>query len=72
MANPSAWHGKRLQLHGHVVDKSIEKRPGTLDYRFKVQSNGEIVTATGTLALDRDFGAGYRYGVIVEGATLSK
>ena len=33
---------------------------------------GDIVAATGTLALDRDFGAGYRYGVIVEGATLSK
>jgi cytochrome c-type biogenesis protein CcmE len=46
MANPAAWEGKRLQLHGHVVDKSIEKRPGTLDYRFKVQSNGHVVTAT--------------------------
>jgi cytochrome c-type biogenesis protein CcmE len=46
MANPAAWEGKRLQLHGHVVDKSIEKRRGTLDYRFKVQSNGQVVTAT--------------------------
>ena len=46
MANPGAWEGKRLQLHGHVVEKSIEKRRGTLDYRFKVQSNGHVVTAT--------------------------
>lgn len=46
MADPAAWEGKRLQLHGHVVDRSIEKRPGTLDYRFKVHSNGHVVTAT--------------------------
>jgi cytochrome c-type biogenesis protein CcmE len=46
MANPSAWHGKRLQLHGHVVEKSIEKKRGaSLDYRFKVQSNGAVVQA---------------------------
>lgn len=55
MADPAAWHGKRLQLHGHVVDKSIEKRPGTLDYRFKVQSNGHIVTATYTGVVPDNF-----------------
>jgi cytochrome c-type biogenesis protein CcmE len=55
MADPSAWQGKRLQLHGHVVDKSIEKRPGTLDYRFKVQSNGQVVTATYTGVVPDNF-----------------
>jgi cytochrome c-type biogenesis protein CcmE len=55
MADPAAWQGKRLQLHGHVVDKSIEKRPGTLDYRFKVQSNGHIVTATYTGVVPDNF-----------------
>jgi cytochrome c-type biogenesis protein CcmE len=55
MANPAAWEGKRLQLHGHVVDKSIEKRPGTLDYRFKVQSNGHVVTATYTGVVPDNF-----------------
>lgn len=55
MADPSAWHGKRLQLHGHVVDKSIEKRPGTLDYRFKVESNGHMVTATYTGVVPDNF-----------------
>jgi cytochrome c-type biogenesis protein CcmE len=55
MADPAAWQGKRLQLHGHVVDRSIEKRPGTLDYRFKVQSNGQIVTATYTGVVPDNF-----------------
>ncbi len=31
---------------------------------------GDIVTATGTLAKDRDFGSGYRYKVIVEDAQV--
>jgi cytochrome c-type biogenesis protein CcmE len=43
MANPGAWQGKRLQLHGFVVEKSILRRPDTLDYRFQVQSNGKVV-----------------------------
>jgi cytochrome c-type biogenesis protein CcmE len=35
--------GKRLQLHGFVVEKSILRRPDTLDYRFQVQSNGKVL-----------------------------
>jgi cytochrome c-type biogenesis protein CcmE len=46
MANPDAWHGKKLQLHGYVVDKSIERKRNSLDYRFRVQSNGHVVQAT--------------------------
>jgi cytochrome c-type biogenesis protein CcmE len=45
MTDPAAWHGKRLQLHGYVVEKSIMRRPDTLDYIFKIQSNGKIVNA---------------------------
>jgi cytochrome c-type biogenesis protein CcmE len=45
MANPAAWEGKRLQLHGHIVDASIMRKPDTLEYLFKVQSNGAVVTA---------------------------
>lgn len=45
MTNPQAWQGKRLQLHGFVVDGSLMQRPNTLDYRFKVQSNGKVITA---------------------------
>ena len=43
MADPAAWHGKRLQLHGFVVEKSIMRRPDTLDYRFQVQSHGKVI-----------------------------
>ena len=46
MADPAAWHGKKLQLHGYVVDKSIMRKPDTLDYRFQIQSNGQVVNAT--------------------------
>jgi cytochrome c-type biogenesis protein CcmE len=45
MAEPGPWHGKRLQLHGYVVDNSILRRPDTLDYRFKIQNNGYVVDA---------------------------
>ena len=33
---------------------------------------GDEVTITGTLVIDRDFGAGYTYPVIIEQATISK
>ena len=46
MNNPDAWHGKRLQLHGYVVDKSIFVKPDTLEYRFQIQSNGKVVPAS--------------------------
>ena len=45
MVDPAAWHGKRLQLHGYVVDDSIFVKPSTLEYRFQIQSNGKIVPA---------------------------
>ncbi len=45
LANPDAWQGKRLQLHGFVVPKSIGRKADTLEYRFDVQSNGKVVRA---------------------------
>ena len=45
MAEPTAWQGKRVQLHGFVVDKSIERRPDTLEYRFRIESKGKVVQA---------------------------
>jgi cytochrome c-type biogenesis protein CcmE len=45
MVDPATWHGKRLQLHGFVVDKSIMQKPNTLEYRFDIQNNGKIVPA---------------------------
>src|SRR5690606_6224601 len=48
MAEPEQWYGRNLQLHGHVVDRSIMRRPNTLEYRFQVQANGKVVTASYT------------------------
>jgi cytochrome c-type biogenesis protein CcmE len=45
MVDQAAWQGKKLQLHGYVVDKSIERRPDSLYYRFKLEKNGHVVTA---------------------------
>ena len=45
MVNPEAWQGKKLQLHGFVVPDSILRRRDSLDYRFKVQNKGMIVSA---------------------------
>jgi cytochrome c-type biogenesis protein CcmE len=45
MSNPAEWQGKQLQLHGHVVANSILVKPDTLEYKFKVQNNGQVVDA---------------------------
>ena len=44
MADPEPWYGKKLQLHGFA--KEVTRKPSSLEYRFKVESNGEVVTAT--------------------------
>jgi len=46
MASPQDWQGKRLQLHGFVVANSILVKPDTLEYKFKVQSNGKVIDAS--------------------------
>jgi cytochrome c-type biogenesis protein CcmE len=43
MNDPSAWQGKRLQLHGYVAD--LRQRPDSLDYKFQVKFNGKVITA---------------------------
>ena len=45
MVDPAAWHGKKLQVHGHVVPGSIKRRPDTLDYIFQLHKNGHVVNA---------------------------
>ena len=46
MTSPQEWYGKSMNLHGFVVDNSIEKRPDTLDYRFRVKNGDAVVLAT--------------------------
>lgn len=48
MGSPEQWYGKGMQLHGFVVDNSIEQRPNTLDYRFKMKNGDHAVLATYT------------------------
>ena len=45
MNDPAPWHGKKLQLHGFVVEKSIMRKPGTLEYLFQIQNKGQVVNA---------------------------
>lgn len=45
MQQPNDWYGKKLQLHGYIVPDSVFVNRKTLEYRFKVQSNGHIVDA---------------------------
>jgi cytochrome c-type biogenesis protein CcmE len=46
MANRAQWETKSLRLHGYVVPNSILTNPNTMEYRFKVQSNGKIIDAS--------------------------
>jgi cytochrome c-type biogenesis protein CcmE len=48
MASPDQWYGKRLQLHGFVVSKSILRKRDSLEYRFQVENNGYVVPASYT------------------------
>jgi hypothetical protein len=59
----------------HLQDGTGDQDKGTHNLVVTTQDLpgvGDVVTITGTLAKDKDFGAGYRYDVIVEGATLKK
>ena len=48
MTTPEAWYGKRLQIHGFVTKDSIRKKRESLDYRFSVESKGQMVQASYT------------------------
>ena len=45
-ANIDSFRGKKLQVHGVVVDDSIQQARGTLMYRFKIQSRPDRPPAT--------------------------
>ena len=45
MAEPDAWYGKKLQVHGFVVEGSRLKKPDTLEIRFQVENNGAVIDA---------------------------
>jgi cytochrome c-type biogenesis protein CcmE len=45
-ANIDSFRGKKLQVHGVVVDGSIQQARGTLMYRFQIQSRPDRPAAT--------------------------
>lgn len=59
----------------HIQDGTGDAAAGTHDLVLTTDSiplDGETITATGTLAKDKDFGGGYAYKVILENASISK
>lgn len=58
----------------HLRDGSGDAATGTHDLTVTAENGtaavGDIVTVTGTVTVDKDFGAGYRYDLIVEDASL--
>ena len=46
MTQPDRWYGKRMKLHGFVVDDTILVNSQTLDYRFDMQTNGHVIKAS--------------------------
>lgn len=75
--------GKVVKVSPGIMDRNwIHLRDGSGDPARKTHDLvvtskdlpgvGDVVTAIGTLARDKDFGSGYRYPVIVEEATVKK
>ncbi|MBW2164355.1 MAG: DNA-binding protein [Deltaproteobacteria bacterium] len=59
----------------HLQDGSGDGKKGNYDLIVTSQdmpSVGDVITASGTVYTDKDFGAGYKYNVIVEEAIITK
>jgi hypothetical protein len=59
----------------HLQDGSGDEKKGNYDLVVTSQdlpSVGDVITISGTLHTDKDFGSGYRYKVIVEEASITK
>lgn len=85
-ANKASLSGKPVTVRGKVVkfNAGIMGRnwihlqdgsggAGTNDLTVTTDATaavGDVVTVSGVVATDRDFGAGYTYAVLVEGATV--
>jgi hypothetical protein len=58
----------------HIQDGSGVAKDGTNDLTVTSAGGanvGDIATVTGTVVLDKDFGAGYAYTVLIQGATIA-
>lgn len=86
LANPKKYEGKKIQLTGKCVKLNanimgrnwIHLQDGSKnDYDLVLTSKiaipvGHIVTMTGTVSLNKDFGAGYQYDIIIENCDILK
>jgi hypothetical protein len=74
--------GKAVKFNGgilglnwtHIQDGSGVATDGTNDITITSAAEarvGDVITVTGTVVLDKDFGAGYAYKVILQNATIS-
>ena len=86
MANKSNYAGKKVKLKGKVVKYNagimgknwLHLQDGTSnadENDITVTTNmtvnvGDIITAEGVIAIDKDFGAGYLYSILMEDAEL--
>ena len=83
-SNKEKYNGKLVKITGkcikvnpmimnrnwiHIKDSSTRDSDLTVTTTENVPL-GAVVSLEGTIALDRDFGAGYRYDIIMEGAVL--
>ena len=75
-------HGKVVKYNGgilgfnwaHLQDGSGNAKDGTNDITITSTAEtalGDVITVTGTVVLDKDFGAGYAYKVLLQNATIS-
>jgi hypothetical protein len=74
--------GKVVKYHGgilgvnwiHLQDGSGNAADGSNDITVTSESDckvGDVISVTGTVAIDKDLGAGYKYPVIIERAAIS-
>jgi len=57
----------------HIQDGTGDRTLGTHDLTVTsdgIAAVGDVVTITGTVAVDEDFGAGYIYPVLIENASV--
>ena len=45
-AAPHEWQGKTLQVHGYVVPGSVRGTSDRLNWKFDLQRNGKVISAT--------------------------
>ncbi|MBV6441821.1 MAG: hypothetical protein DYG98_25190 [Haliscomenobacteraceae bacterium CHB4] len=86
VGNLSKYEGKQVKVTGKCVKINpmimgrnwVHLQDGSannFDLTITTMENiavGDIVTLEGTIAVNKDFGAGYKYNVIMEGATVKQ